>query len=456
MTDDLIAGRYRIDSLIAEGGMAKVYRGTDQSLGRTVAIKVLSAHLAGDAQFVARFQAEAKAAASLDHPNVVRVFDTGAEGDRHYIVMQYVKGPTLAELLARDGALNQRSAVEVAARVCDALAAAHRLGIVHRDVKPGNIMLEDSRTVKVMDFGIAKTAMGGLTQAGDVLGTAAYLSPEQARGDAVDLRSDIYSLGCVLYQMLTGRVPLPGDSLLEVANRLATQSPLPPSDLNPAVGAALDEVVMRALEKDPGRRFADALQMRDALDSAAGSASTRPVLPSRRLREPETAVSAGSAPREPLRRSWGPVVGLGLLGLLALGIGGRMLFSATTGSQTQPGPSPTGAQIILEPPLPTEFAPDPQNPSGEVGVNQTVDELWAFVESAIASGELSIDAGEDILEEVSDARSEYEEQDYGDAVESVGKAREELHKYQEEGQVASSAHSSIIQHLERLQRLVSL
>ncbi|MEX2588287.1 MAG: protein kinase [Actinomycetota bacterium] len=457
MNDDVIAGRYRIEVLIAEGGMAKVYRGTDERLGRTVAIKVLCADLAANAQFVARFEAEAKAAASLDHRNVVRIFDTGADGERYYIVMEYIRGSTLAQVVARDGTLDPSVAVDVAARVCDALGAAHRLGIVHRDVKPGNIMLEEgSGTVKVMDFGIAKTAMGNLTQVGDVLGTAAYLSPEQARGDGVDLRSDIYSLGCVLYQMLTGRAPLPGETLLEVANRLAAERPRPPSELNSAVAAELDAVVMKALEKDPDRRFDSAAQMARALHAAASPPSARPAPPARSgMADPKTAVLAGPASREK-SRSWGRVAGLGLLGLVALIVGGRLLVSALTGSETGAESSATPAQVVDETPSSRPTEAEVPAASGPAAVNQAVDSLWSFVEASITSGELSVEAGEEILGEVSKARSEYEDQDYGDAVEHVAKAREELQEYQEEGEVAPGAASSISEQLDRLQRLVSL
>lgn len=456
MSDDVIGGRYRIESLVAEGGMAKVYRATDQRLGRTVAIKVLSAHLATDTQFVARFEAEAKAAASLDHPNLVRVFDTGVDGGRHYIAMEYVQGPTLAELMARDGALEPSIAVNVAARVCDALAAAHRLGLVHRDVKPANIMLEDVRTVKVMDFGIAKTATGGLTQAGDVLGTAAYLSPEQARGGAVDLRSDIYSLGCVLYEMLTGRTPLSGETLLEVANRLATERPAPPSELNAAVGVELDQVVMRALEKDPDRRFDSASQMREALQAIGGAPGSSA--------NPKTLIAPAPVGRRPKRRSWPPVAALGLLALVALIVVGRMLVPAVTDSAAEPSvspaePSPSARlpEVAVEAPSPERRAlPEVAGPSGAEAVADAVDALRSLVESAITSGDMSADAGEDVLSEVFEARSEYDDEEFGDAVEHIGKAREELEDYREDDEVAPGAVSSISGHLDNLQRLVSL
>jgi serine/threonine protein kinase len=261
-----IKDRFRIDSLIAYGGMATVYKGTDLTLARTVAVKVLSDDLSKDPSFLLRFRREAQAAASLTHPNIVAVYDTGAEAGLHYIVMEYVEGRTLQEILEAEGPLSPERAAAIGADIGRALAAAHEKGIVHRDVKPGNIMVSDSGFVKVMDFGIAKAATSGsLTQVGAVLGTVAFLSPEQARGEEVDARSDIYSLGSLVYQMLTGRPPFVAETLLEMVNKLTNQRPTPPSRLNPKVPAALGEVVMKALAKDPARRQQNANQLAEQL-----------------------------------------------------------------------------------------------------------------------------------------------------------------------------------------------
>lgn len=252
----LIKERFRIDSLIAYGGMARVYKGTDLTLARTVAVKVLSEDLAKDPNFLLRFRREAQAAASLTHPNIVGVYDTGAEAGIHYIVMEYVEGSTLQEILSEEGPLSAERSAAIGADVARALAEAHKKGIVHRDVKPGNIMVAESGFVKVMDFGIAKAATAGaLTQVGSVLGTVAYLSPEQARGEEVDSRSDIYSLGSMVYQMLTGRAPFTAETLMEMINKLNNQAPTPPSRLNSSVPPALEAVVMKSLAKDPARRF---------------------------------------------------------------------------------------------------------------------------------------------------------------------------------------------------------
>ncbi|MGH2766938.1 MAG: protein kinase domain-containing protein, partial [Actinomycetota bacterium] len=210
--------RYEVGALLGEGGMARVYRGTDRVLNRTVAIKVLSGKYASDDSFVTRFRREAQSAAGLNHANVVGVYDTGDQDQMHYIVMEYVEGETLGDVLRREGRLDPDRATAIAVEVATALQAAHHTGLVHRDIKPGNVMMDRDGRVKVMDFGIARAAADDtLTQTGLVLGTAAYLSPEQAQGLAVDARSDIYSLGCLLHEMLTGRPPFTGDTPVAIA-----------------------------------------------------------------------------------------------------------------------------------------------------------------------------------------------------------------------------------------------
>src|SRR6266566_647234 len=209
----VLSGRYQTDRLLGQGGMAEVYLGTDRVLGRRVAIKVLGGQLSRNAQFVSRFRREAQAAAALNHPNVVGVYDTGSDDGTHFIVMEYIQGRTLAEVIREDAPLLPDRAVEIAGSIAEALGFAHRAGIVHRDVKPGNIMLTPAGDVKVMDFGIARaTTSESLTQTATVLGTATYFSPEQAQGAAVDARSDLYSLGCVLYEMLTAQPPFSAET----------------------------------------------------------------------------------------------------------------------------------------------------------------------------------------------------------------------------------------------------
>jgi beta-lactam-binding protein with PASTA domain/predicted Ser/Thr protein kinase len=252
----VLAGRYELDGVLGHGGMAEVFLGTDRVLGRRIAIKVLSDRFARDGSFVARFRREAQSAAALNHPNVVSVFDTGSDDGTHFIVMEYVRGKTLSEVIRADAPLMPERAAEIAQGVAQALAFAHRGGIIHRDVKPGNIMLTPTGDVKVMDFGIARaTASESLTQTATVLGTATYFSPEQAQGEPVDARSDIYSLGIVLYEMLTSQPPFAGDSAVTIAYKHVREDPVPPRQLNSDVPAGLDAIVMKCLAKNPANRY---------------------------------------------------------------------------------------------------------------------------------------------------------------------------------------------------------
>jgi serine/threonine-protein kinase len=259
----VLAERYRVEARIGSGGMAEVFRGVDPVLNRTVAIKTLLPQFARDAGFVARFRREAQAAARLNHPNIVGVYDTGADGDTQFIVMEFIEGRTLADLLASGRRPSPMQAVELAERVTVALAAAHAQGIVHRDIKPANIMVTRDGQVKVMDFGIARVqTVETAPQTSSVLGTPTYLSPEQAQGQPVDARSDLYSLGVVLYELLAGRPPFTGDSPVAIAYKQVNETPPPPSQLNPDVTPRLDAVVMKALAKNPANRYQTAAELR--------------------------------------------------------------------------------------------------------------------------------------------------------------------------------------------------
>jgi serine/threonine-protein kinase len=253
--------RYVIKRKLGSGGMAVVYLAEDQELGRRVALKLLDERHAADDQFVERFRREAQSAAGLNHPNIVSIFDRGLAEGTYYIAMEYLDGRTLKELLVRNGPTPVPIAIDYARQILGALSFAHRHGIVHRDIKPHNIVVGSDGRLKVTDFGIARSGASQMTEAGSIVGTAQYLSPEQARGAPVDPRSDIYSLGIVLYEMLTGQVPFTGDTPVEIAMKHLSQIPDPPSSLRPEVPHDLDAVVLRALAKDPDQRYASAEEM---------------------------------------------------------------------------------------------------------------------------------------------------------------------------------------------------
>ena len=266
LIDTLFDGRYMIVRKLGAGGMADVYLAEDQELGRRVAIKILNDRHANDDQFIERFRREAKNAAALNHPNIVSIYDRGEAEDTYYIAMEYLDGRTLKELVVGRGPAPVNVAVEYARQILSALRFAHRHGIVHRDIKPHNVLVDREGRVKVTDFGIARAGTSQMTEAGSIVGTAQYLSPEQARGTEVDQRSDLYSLGVVLYELLTGQTPFDGDTPVEIAMKHLSATPRPPSQIRRDVPRDLDMVVMRALAKDPAARYQSADEMEADLE----------------------------------------------------------------------------------------------------------------------------------------------------------------------------------------------
>ena len=374
----VLAGRYEIRDLIGRGGMAEVHLGYDKRLSRIIAIKLLRSDIAGDPTFQARFRREAQSAAALNHPTIVAVYDSGEEeittpnGSTRsvpYIVMEYVEGHTVRELLGDGEAVPIPEAVEITTGVLDALEYSHRAGIVHRDIKPGNIMLTSTGAVKVMDFGIARAiedSAATVTQTHAVVGTAQYLSPEQARGELVDARSDLYSTGCLLYELLTGQPPFTGDSAVAIAYQHVREIPKPPSALAADVPESLDRVVLKALAKARDDRYQDAAHMRTELLAAARGMAVS--APATETWQSTTAMPSATAPspappappistqpsapeqtaedKRPRRRWW--VWMLIILLLILAGIVIGMLASGLPGSRhPNETPSPTATAAIV-------------------------------------------------------------------------------------------------------------
>ncbi|MDR1087972.1 MAG: Stk1 family PASTA domain-containing Ser/Thr kinase [Coriobacteriales bacterium] len=268
MIDSVFAGRYRLTEKIGIGGMAEVYKATDETLGRTVAVKVMLPQYASDETFAVRFKQEAQAAANLQSPYIVNIYDWGYEeaSKTYYIVMEYVRGTDLKTAITQRGAINQRKVAEIGSQVAAALGVAHSYDIIHRDIKPQNIMVQPDGNAKVMDFGIARANSANLTQTGSVLGTAYYVSPEQAQGRDLTPATDIYSLGVVLYEAVTGRVPFDGPDAVSIAVKQVNEQPLPPRSLDNNIDVGLEAIILKAMQKNPADRFATADEMRLALN----------------------------------------------------------------------------------------------------------------------------------------------------------------------------------------------
>jgi beta-lactam-binding protein with PASTA domain/tRNA A-37 threonylcarbamoyl transferase component Bud32 len=321
--DTIVDGRYRIIDRIGSGGMADVYAAEDTQLGRKVALKLLYRRFAEDAEFVERFRREASSAAGLQHPNVVQVFDRGEWDGTYYIAMEFLEGRNLKQVVRDHGALEPALAADLVLQILKAARFAHRRGIVHRDIKPHNVIVDEDGRAKVTDFGIARAGASDMTETGSIMGTAQYLSPEQAQGHPVDARADLYSIGIVLYELLTGTLPFDAESPVTIALKQISEDPVPPAQLNPAVPRALDAVVMRALRKEPGERYQDADAFIAALE---GALAGRPVEPVAVVEDPVAVLE------EEDRRNWTRIatIALVVLALAALAIGAWLLLRPET------------------------------------------------------------------------------------------------------------------------------
>ncbi len=264
----LVDGRYRLQSRLGSGGMADVFLGEDEQLGRKVALKLLHRRFAEDPDFVERFRREAQSAASLQHPNIVSVYDRGSFDGTYYIAMEYVPGRSLKQLIRQEAPIDPIRAIDITLQILKAARFAHRHGVIHRDLKPHNVIIDDGDHVKVTDFGIARAGASDMTETGSIMGTAQYLSPEQAQGHAVSASSDLYSIGIVLYELLTGRVPFDADSAVTIALKHVSEPPTAPTLINPAIPPALAHVVMWTLNKNASDRPKNADELIIALENA--------------------------------------------------------------------------------------------------------------------------------------------------------------------------------------------
>jgi serine/threonine-protein kinase len=457
----VLADRYELGPVLGEGGMARVYRGVDRQLRRPVAVKVLAAPFDRDRSFVERFRREARAAAGLSHPNIVAVFDSGSDDGTHFIVTELVEGETLADRLRRDGPMPPDETVAVAVDIARALAAAHDRRLIHRDIKPGNVMLLPDGRVKVVDFGIARAAGSDtLTGTGVVLGSTAYLSPEQAGGQPVDERADLYALGCVLYEMLTGHVPFRADTPIATMYRHVNEDPPLPSTIVP-VQSELEAIVMRCLEKDPKRRFGSAAELEGALLAVplarsgdtmqletvgTSAAETQPVAAvdgGGAPTEPVAAVSGGGAATQPTRtapsharrnragrRPW--LIAALVVGLLLALIG--VLIAATNDPWRPKAAVRAAAQDATENVLP------PDTPV-------TFENAWSGLITAIASAQatedLSDHADEELAKRADELLDAYREGDPEKLGEALTHLEEELAKAVEDEKIAPTAADSI-------------
>ncbi len=341
-TDAIIDQRYRVISRVGSGGMADVFCAEDLQLGRKVALKLLHERFTADEEFVERFRREASSAAGLQHPNVVQVYDRGEWNDTYYIAMEYLEGTPLNEVIRQEGPIPADRAIEITLQILTAARFAHKRGVIHRDIKPHNVIIDSEDRVKVTDFGIARAGASDVTETGSIVGTAKYLSPEQAQGQTVGGQSDLYSIGIVLYELLTGQVPFDADSAVSVALKHVSEQPPSPRAVNPTVSPELDAIVLRTLAKHPGERFANADEFISALELVYDPTSVTPP-PGYFLPAQTTTTVMSDQPRPPgagglppetgededhPKRRWGLIGAIAAVVVAAVLLGGYLLWLA--------------------------------------------------------------------------------------------------------------------------------
>ena len=374
--NDVLAGRYELTEVISRGGMATVWRARDQVLARTVAVKVLHDHLARDDAFLTRFRREAIAAAGLTHPHVVSIYDTGemeaADSTCHYIVMEHCGGGTLGTLLKSDGAFSSERTATVGATICEALEYAHLRGIIHRDVKPANVLIGDDDLLKVGDFGIAKAVSdkSDITTTGTIMGTVAYISPEYASDQELDARSDIYSLGVVLYELAVGKPPFMEETSVATAMRHVNDAPPTPRSRRAGISRSLENVILKALEKDPDNRFGSAAEMRHALRPMASSVSSSPRTTSGTMRSIPAQESSSFRNES---RWMGPVLGLIVGAIILAAIAGAVFDTGPLQGSRQDSGGQVDALSEVDVPPPTDFDPEGDGTEDSEGLVEAVD-----------------------------------------------------------------------------------